>query len=243
MKRPVIVLTPSSMPMEAPFNMHYTYTNGFNTGAISKLGGLPVIPQFVTEEMAEQLMEMADGLFMTGGADIDPALYNEEKLDCCGTVEYDRDKSDINLMKAAMKFKKPILCICRGCQLGNVVLGGSMYQDIPTQFSDKVRHSNYDEYMNESAHTVDIVKGTPLYDLLGKETIGVNALHHQGIKTIAPKVVPMAYAPDGLVESWYYDDEEQWIRAYQWHPEMIENSDNSTKILSDFLRQCVVSGK
>ena len=243
MKRPVIVLTPTNMPMEAPFELPYNYTNAYNTRGILQNGGLPVMPPFLTEEQADQLMSMADGLFMTGGADIDPALYNEEVRECCGTIEYDRDKSDIALMKAAMKYKKPILCICRGCQLGNVVLGGSMYQDIATQYSDKIKHSDYDAHKGEDTHTIDVVKGTPLYDLFGEDSFGINSLHHQGIKDIAPKVIPMAYAPDGLVEAWYYDSDDQWIRAYQWHPEMQDDNTHNNRILADFLRQCVVNGK
>ena len=243
MKRPVIVLTPANMPMEAPFDLPYNYTNAYNTRAVLENGGLPVMPPFLTEAEADQLMEMADGLIMTGGADLDPALYGEEKLECCGSIEYARDKSDITLMKAAMKHKKPILCICRGCQLANVVMGGTMYQDIPTQLSDKVKHSAYDQYKEESAHTIDIVKGTPLYDLFGEESFGINSLHHQGIKDLGEGIVPMAYAPDGLVEAWYYDSADQWMRAYQWHPEMQDANRHNNRIFADFLRQCIVNGK
>lgn len=239
MKIPFIVLTPQNMPMEAPFeDAAYNYSNTYNTRAILKNGGMPIIPTFLSEEQALELMERADGLFMTGGADINPALYKEEVMDCCGKIEFDRDDSDIALMKAALKLKKPILCICRGAQLGNVVFGGSMYQDLPTQRKSDVVHSDYADREN-GTHIVNIVEGTPLHKLLGVDTIGVNTLHHQATKDIAPGVVPMAFAEDGLLESWYYDSEDQWIRAYQWHPEMMAPCGHNDAIIKDFIRQCI----
>jgi len=238
MKKPVIILTPQNMPMEEPFaNIPYNYSNGFNTGRIVRAGGMPVIPAFMEYEDALELMEKCDGLFMTGGADIDPAKYGEEILPCCGTIEYDRDKSDINLMKAALQLKKPILAACRGCQMGNVVLGGTMYQDLPSQTGTTVKHSDYARY-GEAVHTVDIVEGSPLHKLTGKAQMGVNALHHQGIKDKAPDIIPMAYAPDGLLEAWYYDKDGRWIRAYQWHPEMMSDADNEL-IIKDFIDECI----
>lgn len=238
MKLPLIVLTPQNMPMEEPFDKPYNYSNGYNTSAIVNAGGVPVIPTFLNEEQAMALMEKADGLVMTGGADINPALYGEEKMAECGTVEDARDKSDYALLKAALALKKPVLCICRGCQIANVYFGGSMYQDIPTQLPSRLKHSDYPNYMNEITHTIRIEEGSPLHKLLGKTEIGVNSLHHQGIKDIGSGVVPMAWSDDGLVESWYLDSAYQWLRAYQWHPEMIAGSENSDTILKDFISQC-----
>ncbi len=238
MKRPVIVLTPARMKMEAPFeNGEYNYTNSYNTDAILRNGGLPVLPPLLDEEQALELIERADGLLMTGGADIDPAMYGEVKLDCCGDIEYARDASDVALMKAALKLKKPILCICRGMQLANVVFGGTMYQDIPTQFNDKVKHSDYANFAH-GVHNVKIVEGTPLHKLLGKDVVLTNALHHQGVKDIAPGVVPMGYTEDGLLESWYYDSKDQWIRAYQWHPEMMVEYREHNLLIEDFINRC-----
>lgn len=236
MKTPFIVLTPAKMRMEEPFDQKYTYTNGYNTAAIVNAGGVPVLAGFMDEEQALQLMERADGLFMTGGADIEPSLYGEEKQPYCGATQPERDSSDCNLLKAALKLKKPVICICRGCQIANVFLGGTMYQDLPTQMPGDVKHSVYDEYMKESTHTVKVEEGSPLHKLTGKTEIGVNSLHHQGIKTTGKGVVPMAWSPDGLVESWYYDDDTQYLRAYQWHPEMSADSINGINIFADFMK-------
>lgn len=243
MKKPLIILTPQNMPMEEPFDLPYNYSNGYNTRGIVMGGGLPVIPPFLTEEDAELLMQQADGLMMTGGADVDPALYGEEKMECCGTIEYDRDKSDPALLKAALKYKKPVLCICRGCQLANVYFGGTLYQDIPTQRPSDVKHSVYvyPDFKQEISQRVNVVEGSPLHRLCGELQLGTNSLHHQAIKDIAPGLVPMAYASDGLLESWYLDSADQWMRAYQWHPEMMDNSSASKAILKDFIDRCIAN--
>jgi len=241
MKKPLIVLTVQNMPMEEPFDKPYNYSNAYNTGGVLMGGGLPLLPPFLTEEQADQLMAQADGLMMTGGADINPALYGEEKLDCCGTVEYDRDKSDLALLKAALKHKKPVLCICRGCQLANVYFGGTLYQDIPTQAPSDVKHSVYvyPDLKQDITHRIRVVENSPLHKLCGELEFGVNSLHHQAIKTTGENVVPMAWSEDGLLESWYLDSEDQWLRAYQWHPEMIDGNPHSEAIFRDFISQCV----
>ncbi len=240
MKTPLIVLTPQNMPMEAPFRQAYNYSNGYNTSAVVKRGGVPVLTTFLDDEMAVELMKKADGLIMTGGADIDPALYGEEVMEQCGTIEYDRDKSDIALLKAALALKKPVLCICRGCQLANVYFGGSMYQDIPAQAPSDLKHANYvhPEYMEENTHNIKVAEGSPLHKLVGEMEFGVNSLHHQAIKDLGKGVVPMAWATDGIVESWYLDSDSQWLRAYQWHPEMQTESERSKKIFDDFISVC-----
>lgn len=241
MKKPLILLTPQIMPMEEPFQANYNYTNCFNTGAILAAGGMPIIPSLSDDENAESLMSIADGLFMTGGGDIGPSLYGEEKLESCGAVQPERDRSDLALMKAALKFKKPIFCVCRGFQLANVYFGGTLYQDLPTQRPSSLSHSvySYPEYAQETTHTVELVENSPLFQLLGEKSIGVNSLHHQAIRDLAPGLLPMAYAPDGILESWYLPSDDQWIRAYQWHPEMQDANSRNKKILEDFIAACI----
>ncbi len=238
MKKPIIVLSPQSKPMEAPFDMVYNFSNGFNFNAISQRGGIPIISEMVDNNQAEQLMEKSDGLFLTGGADVNPELYGEEILNYCGIIEHDRDKSDYALIKAAIKLKKPIIGICRGCQIANVYLGGTMYQDIQAQVGDKINHNVYDEHKNETTHSINIVKDTPLYSLFGEESFGVNSLHHQAIKNLAPNTKAMAFSSDGIIESWYLESNTQWIRAYQWHPEMQQDNSHNLKIFKDFINAC-----
>ena len=184
-------------------------------------------------------MAMADGLFMTGGADVGPDLYGEEVQPFCGGIEKDRDVSDMNLLKAAAKLKKPIFSVCRGSQITNVFFGGKLYQDLNTQLGDMIKHPDYFTTKTEESHIVNIVEGSPLHKLLGKDSIGVNSTHHQGYKVLGEKLIPMAFAPDGLCESFYLDSDDHWVRCYQWHPEMQDFGENMDKILQDFVNACI----
>ena len=240
MKKPVIVISPQTYDVKGlPFEMNMYATPEKNAWQLQQRGAIPILPSFLDEEEAQQLMAMADGLFMTGGADVGPDLYGEEVEEFCGEIEKDRDVSDMNLLKAAAKLKKPIFSVCRGSQITNVFFGGKLYQDLAIQLGDEIKHPDYFTTKTEESHTVKIVEGTPLQKLLGKDSIGVNSTHHQGYKVMGEKLVPMAYAPDGLVESFYLDDDSQWVRCYQWHPEMQDFNENMDKILSDFVNACI----
>ena len=240
MKKPVIVISPQTYDVKGlPFELNMYATPEKNAWQLQQRGAIPILPSFLNEEEAEQLMAMADGLFMTGGADVDPALYGEQVEEFCGEIEKDRDVSDMNLLKAAAKLKKPIFSVCRGSQMTNVFFGGKLYQDLATQLGDEIKHPDFFTTKTEESHTVKIVEGTPLHKLLGKDSIGVNSTHHQGYKVLGEKLIPMAYAPDGLVESFYLDDESQWVRCYQWHPEMQDFNENMDKILQDFVDACI----
>lgn len=237
MDKPLIVITPQSKPMEEPFLGQYSYSSTYNTSAILAAGGLPVIPPFLEDDDAEELMTAAHGLLMSGGADVSSALYGEEKLETCGTPEPQRDSSDLALLRAALKLRKPILCICRGCQLVNVFFGGTLYQDLPTQHKAAIQHSQYRDF-SRGIHKVTVVEGTPLHALYGKDELSVNSLHHQAVRELAPGLAPMACGPEGIVESWYLPDSTQWLRAYQWHPEMLEDTAARDAVFKDFIQVC-----
>ncbi|MBQ8604871.1 MAG: gamma-glutamyl-gamma-aminobutyrate hydrolase family protein [Oscillospiraceae bacterium] len=239
MRKPVIAVTSSKKEIpDLPFEYIQYSASHAEVGVLMERGALTVIPPFLSDEDADRLMAGLDGLFVTGGADVNPALYGEEKLPECGDIEPDRDASDLALIKAALKHKKPVLAVCRGSQLCTVHFGGSLYQDLPTQLGDKIKHTDLYNTTKEDSHTVNIVPGTPLHNLLGKDVLGVNSTHHQGFKTLGPDSIPMAYAPDGLCESWYSEKDGTWIRVYQWHPEMMDFNDNMDKILCDFVNEC-----
>ena len=239
MKKPVIAISPQSTPIPlGNFQIKLYSTMYDNADVFTARGALPVIPAFMTDEDAEEFMSHCDGLFLTGGADISPAIYGETKQDFCGAIQYDRDASDLALLKAATKLKKPVMGVCRGSQLMNAFFGGSLYQDLPTQHPSDIKHVDLEHITKAETHYIDIVKDSPLHKLLGENRIYVNSSHHQGYKTLGPDSVPMAYAPDGLVESFYLDDDSHWVRAYQWHPEMQDDNPVKDKLLKDFIDAC-----
>ena len=236
MKKPVIVISPEAQSKKVgDWDMSIYCSSQKYVRELESRGAIAIIPAFLSPEDADQLMSIADGLFMTGGADVDPARYGEEVQPYCGALEKDRDESDWNLMAAATKHKKPIFSVCRGSQYTNVFFGGTLYQDLPTQHPSDIKHVDLAGAFGQDSHIVNIVPGTPLHKLLGKDSIGVNTTHHQGYKTLGEKLVPMAYAPDGLVESFYLDDPDHWVRCYQWHPELMTFNENMDALISDFV--------
>lgn len=234
MNNPIILITPQNMAMEAPFQGQYNYSSTYNTSAVLDAGGIPLIPPYLNEEDAESLMSRAHGLLMTGGADIAPQLYGEEKQEVCGAIEPQRDQSDLALLRAALKLHKPVLCICRGCQMVNAYFGGTLYQDLPTQHGTDILHSQ-DQNFAHGVHPVRVVEGSPLHRLCGKTELLVNSLHHQAVRGLAPGLSPMAYGPDGIVESYFLQDETHWLRAYQWHPEMLQDAQERDLIFREFI--------
>ena len=227
MKRPIIGITPLFDDKLDSLWMLPAYMNGVQHG-----GGIPVIIPFSeSEEEIDALAQRLDGFLFTGGEDIDPAMYGQGKMALCEKTSACRDNLEKILFKKALKYKKPVLGICRGVQFINVMLGGSLYQDIKTQVvpTSPIIHSQGKPY-EVPVHSVEIYSNTPLYSLAGKNGIKVNSLHHQAILRLAETLSPAAIAPDGIVEAVYMPTE-RFVLGVQWHPElMFENDPVSASI-------------
>ena len=238
--KPVILTTIRKKPYRIKF-MEYTYVCVKpNFDIVEKFGGLPVVASIVkSSEEAERLVASCDGLLVTGGDDVDPASYGEEKKDYCDTCYKDMDDADIYLIKAALKLKKPIFGICRGIQIINVALGGTLYQDLAIDTGTTIKHPDYTLERVGEGHDINIIAGTPMAKLFdGAEKIRVNSCHHQGLKELGDGLKAMAKADDGLVEALYLDSDENWIRAYQEHPEFWLDSPDSEKMFMEFINEC-----
>ena len=201
-------------------------------------GGLPMILPFVRDEdQFGQLADMCDGFLFTGGPDIDPSYYGEEIRSETVYLCKKRDVLETGILKHIIEKDKPVFAICRGIQIINVALGGTLYQDLP-----EFRPSGTDHWQKEAAHvpthTVNIVPGSPLADCLGKDSVRVNTFHHQGVKAVAPGLEVMARAEDGLVES-FRRPQSRFFWAVQWHPEMMfEHDDDSLRLFRAFVDAC-----
>ena len=198
------------------------------TDAVLRAGGVPVVfPTIASEKDAEALVASVDGIIFSGGPDLDPSWYGETIWNETVQVDTLRDTSDILLMKAALSSGKPVLGICRGAQLLNVVLGGTLIQDIPSQVDTLVKHSG------GNWHPVSVEKGSFLYEIFGRDTLQVNSSHHQAVSRIAPDVRAAAYAPDGVLEAYAYGDR---LIAVQFHPErMVLEDDDWLALFRYFL--------
>lgn len=187
------------------------------TQAILRAGGVPLIlPTIETAAQAEEILSRIDAILFSGGEDVNPSWYGEAVWN--ETVETNpvRDRSDSLLARAALASGKPVLGICRGGQLLNVILGGSLYQDIPSQVAGTHTHRN-------TYHKIGIEKGSVLDTIFGKDSITVNSLHHQAVMTPAPGITVTAWSDDGIVEAWEY----RQIWAFQFHPEKLLKDDYS----------------
>jgi putative glutamine amidotransferase len=204
--------------------------------AVSRAGAAPLlIPHLMDQPRLRALYERLDGLLLSGGEDVDPAHYGEPVHEKCRTIDPQRDEVELTLARWAMAEGKPLLAICRGIQVLNVALGGSLYQDVQAQISGAERHDWYPGYPRDHRpHTVAIAPRTRLANLLESTTLPVNSFHHQSLKDVAPGLTVTALAPDGVVEAVEAEDH-RFAIAVQWHPEELADDDPLAQRLFDAL--------
>ncbi|MFR9651818.1 MAG: gamma-glutamyl-gamma-aminobutyrate hydrolase family protein, partial [Rikenellaceae bacterium] len=180
---------------------------------------LPIIfPLKASHEDIIQLCDMCDGFLFTGGEDVNPTIYGEAKRERCGVPNEDRDSMERVILDYAIANDKPLLGICRGIQIINALLGGTLYQDLPTEYDSEQNHQMDAPYDREW-HRARITEDTPLAALSESLDIAVNSYHHQAIRTLAPTLKAMAISEDGLIEAIYMPTKSNII-AVQWHPEL-----------------------
>ncbi len=185
---------------------------------IELAGGAPVVlPVTQDKEVLEAILARCSGVLLTGGHDVDPALYGQETLPECGELSPARDGLENWLIGWALERDMPVLAICRGIQMLNVHLGGTLYQDLPTQRPGGVEHSQQPPY-ETLVHTVKVEEGSFLAGLIGSGTLQVNSLHHQAVDQVAPGLVVEALSEDAVVEAVHLPGK-KFVLGVQWHPE------------------------
>ena len=202
--------------------------------AIADAGGVPIlIPPELEEPSWRTLLARLDGVLFSGGADIGLEHFAGEphpSLD----VEADRDALELPLLRAAVEADKPLLGICRGLQVMNVALGGTLYTHILDQMPNALEHDWHGQPRDTLAHPVRVEEGTRLADILGDPILQVNSLHHQGIKTLAPNLKATAFAPDGLIEGIELPNH-RFALAVQWHPEWMTEHKEMRRLFKAFV--------
>jgi putative glutamine amidotransferase len=188
--------------------------------AVRAAGGVPVLlPHDAGAEEVETLVAGLDGLVLPGGEDVDPAEYGQDKIPECGHVDRDRDALELQLARRATEGGLPVLAICRGHQVLNVALGGTLWQDLPAQVPGAQEHScAYLENSGTLAHEVRITRSSVLVDILGTDQVGTNSSHHQAIRALGAGLVPTAWAPDDVIEAVELKGH-PFAVGVQWHPE------------------------
>ncbi len=209
--------------------------------ALEKAGGLPVlIPPTLSAETLRAIYERVDGVLLIGGGDIDPECYGIS--DNAGvelrSVSPDRDATEIALTRWAAQDNKPLFGICRGIQVMNVALGGTLYRHIPSEYKTPIDH-DLDGVGSRriEGHAVTVAAGTTLAALLGQTTVPVNSMHHQAIQSLGAELKPVAIATDGLVEGVEREGARFFV-GVQWHPEeLYEYSEPMRRLFEGFVQK------
>jgi len=231
MKKPMIGVTPLWDAERQSVWMLPDYLDG-----IKAAGGLPVVlPLEMSEEDANQVVEACNGFLFTGGQDVSPKLYGMKDVTGTITASPERDKMETLLLSKALQADKAVLGICRGLQFINVFLGGTLWQDLPTQHPSEIVHRQGKPY-GVPSHQVKL--SGDIKALLGKDILEVNTLHHQAVKDLGKGLTAMAIAPDGIIEAAQMLGK-RFVWAVQWHPEYLFGTDkDSLAIFSNFVEHC-----
>ncbi len=230
MGAPLIGITTGSAPATAS-SPERVQVNAAYLHAVQQAGGVPVLlPPHLRPGQLVELLGMLHGLVLTGGGDVSPALYGEAPHPTTEFVSEQRDTLETACLRYALDQDLPLLCICRGMQLLNVAMGGSLVQDIPSLVPGAITHRQSGSRA-EPAHAVWMKQGSRTAAFLGTATPMVNALHHQAIKDLGRALEAVGQAPDGVIEAVEMPGREAFLVAVQWHPEeMVGNSEEARRI-------------
>lgn len=204
--------------------------------AVIRAGGLPlIIPVGLSGERLQSLIDRLDGILFTGGSDVNPLRFQGQDHPRIYGIDDRRDELEISLVNHAVDTGKPFLGICRGVQVINVALGGSLYTHIADQMTGALRHDYFPNIpRNHLAHGVWIAKDSLLAHILGSRSIEVNSLHHQGINRIAPGLRSVAHAPDQMIEGVELPGHPFGL-GVQWHPEWLQEHAQQRELFKAFV--------
>jgi putative glutamine amidotransferase len=209
------------------------------TKAIIDAGGIPLlIPSNLHADAVSVIISRFDGLLLSGGGDVNPIHYGQEAGEKLGGISDQRDALEFALLKTSMEADKPILGICRGCQLINVALGGSLYQDIADEHPQSIEHDQHKRPRDTLYHAVHVAPDSRLFSIVNAGEIRVNSLHHQGIKIPSDHLAMVGNCvEDGLCEAVESNDY-PFLVGVQWHPEELTVHPPHKSIFTEFMRAC-----
>lgn len=230
-KKVIIAVTPMFNAAKDCYSLRGDYMR-----MLCALGAVPMMMPLTTDrEILDYFLDHCDGLILSGGYDVDPACYGQTDTGLCGTIQPERDEMELYLCREALERGKPVLAICRGQQVLNVALGGTLYQDLRTEMGTDQEHQ-VPHPVGGMVHPVSLVPDTPLARLQGMNEMNVNSRHHQAVRDVAPGLEIQAASPDGVIESVWMPGK-RFVWGVQWHPESIwDISEPNRKIAEAFLQ-------
>jgi putative glutamine amidotransferase len=237
--KPLIGITTAMVPNKYTWGPDAYSQNQQYVDAVLTAGGVPVLLPFThtTEELRALYGEL-DGLLFAGGGDVDSSEYDEPAADVLKDVNPERDRIELQLIKWAIADDKPVLAICRGHQVLNVALGGTLYQDIPSMIANAQNHDLSTEKEDRAfiAHRLVIAEDSRLARILGSQPIGANTHHPQAIKKLAPGLTVTARAEDQMIEAIELS-RSRFVIGIQCHPESLTVSESRwAKLFREFIR-------
>ena len=207
------------------------YVNSAYLAAIQQAGGVPVpLPPQLGSRALETSAEGLHGLLLTGGGDVDPSRFDEAPHPTLYDVAPSRDALEAGAVALAMERSLPILAICRGIQVLNVALGGTLHQDVASDPGTRLQHSQK-EPRDQPTHKVKVAPQSRLAAVMGTDEVEVNSMHHQAVKALGKGLTPVAWAPDQIVEGVEWDDDGRFVLGVQWHPEELVGHAESARRL------------
>ena len=219
MNRPVVIVVTRRT---ARRSRYIEYVGETHLELLLKLKTLPLIVPSVRGilPLLPEYQRRMRGLLLVEGEDIEPRRYKAERANYryLEKTDPEKDEVELRLLRHALGHHLPVLGICRGSQLLNVVNGGTLYGDVKKEKRSRLKHISHDEHYDDYRHRISVVPETPLAGWYRRKTLNVNSYHHQGVRKLARRFVPMAYADDGLIEA-FYDPQERFLVGLQFHPE------------------------
>ncbi|HBN95753.1 MAG TPA: peptidase C26 [Firmicutes bacterium] len=216
------------------------YVTNSNIQAIVKAGGIPILIPYQPKEQVFRILEGLDALMIPGGDDVDPGRYGENPIVQCGDIDPHWDELDLWAAGFALERNMPILAICRGCQVLNVALGGTLIQDIPSQIKDPIKHAQKAPRWY-ATHDIMVQSASLLGGIWQNDPKRVNSYHHQAIAKVGQSLRIVASAPDGVIEA-IEGTEHRFVLGVQWHPElMTDHYPVASRIFRRFIQAALES--
>jgi putative glutamine amidotransferase len=207
---------------------------------LTDAGAIPWLVPLIDDETLRGVYDSLDGVFLPGGADIDPVSYGTAPHPLCDKTDRERDRVELALARWAIADGKPVLGVCRGMQLINLAAGGTLYQDIAAQLPGSIKH-DYFPFGGSNlrrdflAHDVEVAADSQLAGVFGSGALKVNSMHHQGVRDVGTGLAVSAVAPDGLVEG-LESVNEHYVMGVQWHPEALTDTQSAArKLFEEFV--------
>ena len=229
MAKVIVGITGNEKEIPAMSGIKYVAVAQDLSEGVKQAGGLPIVIPIGKPELAKDYVDMVDKLILSGGQHVDPRFYGQEKEIDSDDYSLARDQFELALIKEALRQKKPIFAVCRGMQLLNVALGGSLHQSI---------QGHWQEDVSGTSHSLEVRPNSRVSQLFQAGT-QINSLHRQSIKDLAPGLVATAHDPrDGTIEA-YESQGQQSILGIQWHPEFLAKNCSHNQKLFDYLVQAL----